>query len=46
MIPRLLAKTGEVSEHHELMEHIYGFYQGLMWAKGEERVFSLAPNVM
>jgi hypothetical protein len=45
LIPRLLTETGEVSEQAQLMEHIHGFYQGLMGASGEERVFSLATDL-
>jgi hypothetical protein len=35
LIPRLLTETGEVSEQQELVDHIYGFYKGLMGAEGE-----------
>jgi hypothetical protein len=44
-IPRLITEAGEVEEPRALMEHIYQFYQGLMGAKGEERVFALGPDL-
>jgi mannosylglycoprotein endo-beta-mannosidase len=44
-IPRLLTDVGEVEEPRALMEHIYQFYQGLMGAKGEERVFALGTDL-
>jgi hypothetical protein len=36
---------GEVSDQRDLEKHIYNFYEGLMGAVGEERVFSLAPRI-
>jgi hypothetical protein len=45
LIPRLLTEAGEVSVQQDLVDHIYDFYKGLMGAAGEERVFSLAPNL-
>ncbi|XP_071680408.1 uncharacterized protein [Lolium perenne] len=44
-IPRLITDVGEVEEPRALMEHIYQFYQGLMGAKGEERVFALGTDL-
>jgi hypothetical protein len=44
-IPRLLTDQGEVSDQRDLEKHIYDFYEGLMGAVGEERVFSLAPGI-
>jgi hypothetical protein len=44
-IPRLITDVGEVEEPRALMEHIYQFYQGLMGAKGEERVFALGSDL-
>jgi hypothetical protein len=45
LIPRLITDQGEVDEQKALMEHIYGFYQGLMGAKGEPPRFALAHNL-
>jgi hypothetical protein len=45
LIPRLITDAGGVSEQRVLVDHIYEFYQGLMGAEGEERVFSLAPDL-
>jgi hypothetical protein len=45
LIPRLITDTGEISEQRELVDHIYGFYLGLMGDEGEERVFSLALDL-
>ncbi|XP_071680508.1 uncharacterized protein [Lolium perenne] len=44
-IPRLITDVGEVEEPRALMKHIYQFYQGLMGAKGEERVFALGSDL-
>jgi hypothetical protein len=44
-IPRLLTDQGEVSDQRDLEKHIYNFYEGMMGAVGEERVFSLAPRI-
>jgi hypothetical protein len=45
LIPRLITDQGEVDEQKALMEHIYGFYQGLMGAKGKPPRFALAHNL-
>jgi hypothetical protein len=45
MIPRLITENGEISVQHDLVDHIYGFYQGLMGSVGEEKVFSLGPDL-
>jgi hypothetical protein len=45
MIPRLISEEGELTTHEDMMGHIYHFYHGLMGTVGEERVFSLAPNL-
>jgi hypothetical protein len=34
-----------VAEQKALTEHIYGFYQGLMGAKGEPHQFAMAHNL-
>jgi hypothetical protein len=44
-IPRLITPQGEVDDQRDLMEHVYDFYRGLMGASGEDRVFSLAPDL-
>jgi hypothetical protein len=44
-IPRLITEGGEVNEPRALMEHVYQFYQGLMGAVGEDRVFALGPDL-
>ncbi|KAK1615152.1 hypothetical protein QYE76_020669 [Lolium multiflorum] len=37
-IPRLITDQGEVDEQHDLMEHVYSFYHGLMGSSGRTRV--------
>jgi hypothetical protein len=37
----MVIDNGEISNEHEMMGHVYQFYQGLMGAEGEERAFSL-----
>jgi hypothetical protein len=44
-IPRLITEGGEVDERRALMEHVYQFYQGLMGAVGDDRVFALGPDL-
>nr|XP_051197209.1 uncharacterized protein LOC127310588 [Lolium perenne] len=44
-IPRLITDHGEIEDQTDLMKHVYDFYIGLMGSSGEERVFSLAPNL-
>jgi exonuclease III len=44
-IPRLITEHGEIEDQSDLMKHVYDFYIGLMGSAGEERVFSLAPNL-
>jgi hypothetical protein len=36
---------GEITDQKEMMGHIYQFYSALMGSEGEERAFSLAPNL-
>jgi exonuclease III len=45
MIPRLRVDGGEIDDQKDLMDHIYQFYSGLMGSRGEERAFSLAPDL-
>ena len=45
LIPRLVSENGDISDQQGLMEHVYGFYQGLMGAQGEDRVFSLRQDL-
>jgi hypothetical protein len=45
LIPRLITDVGEIDDQRALMEHIYGFYQGLMGTKGEPARFSLGLNL-
>jgi hypothetical protein len=45
MILCLLTDSGEVSVQQDFVDHIYGFYKGLMGAVGEERAFSLSPDL-
>jgi mannosylglycoprotein endo-beta-mannosidase len=45
LIPRLCGDEGEITDQKEMMGHIYQFYSALMGAEGEERVFSLAPDL-
>jgi hypothetical protein len=40
MIQRVVTDTGEVSEQHALVEHIYEFYHGLKGSVGESMFFS------
>jgi hypothetical protein len=41
----LITDHGEIEDQTDLMKHVYDFYIGLMGSSGEERVFSLAPNL-
>jgi hypothetical protein len=45
MIPCLRVDAGKIDDQKETMAHIYQFYSGLMGSAGEERAFSLAPDL-
>jgi hypothetical protein len=45
LIPQLITDVGEIDDQRALMEHIYGFYKGLMGTKGDPARFSLGVNL-
>jgi hypothetical protein len=43
--PRLSNNQGDIEDQQDLMKNVYEFYLNLMGLQGEDRVFSLAPNL-